>query len=318
MIGAEVHLRLGTRRSPLALAQSGQVARALEAARPGLAVELVPIETAGDRTTGDLAKLGGKGLFTAELEQGLLDGSLDFAVHSLKDLPVALPEGLVIAAYPRRADGRDAMISEVSADLAGLPKGAELLTGSLRRRAQILALRPDLHVEPIRGNVDTRIRKWRERGAAGVILAASGLARLTIDRPELAELPIHLLSPTEMVPAPGQGILALEVRAAGPAHEICALLDHPGSRREAQAERAVVAAFGGDCTLPLAAFAEGGASAVGLVHLAVFLGTPDGLRTLRHEATGSDPQALALSCVESLRAAGADEILAAIRSAASG
>ncbi len=311
---ADLRLQLGTRRSPLALAQSGQVARALEAARPGLVVELVPIETAGDRTAGDLAKLGGKGLFTAELEQGLLAGSLDFAVHSLKDLPVALPEGLEIAAYPARADGRDAMISELSADLAGLPEGAELLTGSLRRRAQILALRPDLHVEPIRGNVDTRIRKWRERGAAGVILAASGLARLTIDRPELADLPIHLLATTEMVPAPGQGILALEVRSGSVAHEICALLDHAGSRREAQAERAVVAAFGGDCTLPLAAFAQLGAE--GFLHIAVFLGTPDGSRNLRHEATGNDPQALAAVCVEALRAAGAEEILAAIHSAA--
>lgn len=311
---SQLRLRLGTRRSPLALAQSGQVARALEAARPGLAVELVPIETAGDRTPGDLAKFGGKGLFTEELEQGLLDGTLDFAVHSLKDLPVALPESLAIAAYPRRADGRDALISEISADLAGLPGGAELLTGSLRRRAQILSLRPDLRVEPIRGNVDTRIRKWRERGAAGVVLAASGLARLTIDRPELADLPIHLLSTTEMVPAPGQGILALEVRAGSSAHEICALLDHPASRREAEAERAVVAAFGGDCTLPLAAYAHEDAENPGLLHLAVFLGTPDGRKTARREGSGTDPLALAASLVEALRAAGADEILAAIRS----
>ncbi len=309
-----VRLRLGTRQSPLALAQSGQVARALEAARPGLTVELVPIVTAGDRTAGDLSKLGGKGMFTAELEQGLLAGSLDFAVHSLKDLPVALPEGLAIAAYPRRANGSDAMISEVSRTLAGLPTGAEVLTGSLRRRAQILALRPDLRVEPIRGNVDTRIRKWRDRGAAGVILAASGLERLTIERPELAELPIHLLPTHEMIPAPGQGILALEVRAGGTAHEICTLLDHTDSRRQALAERAVVAAFGGDCTLPLAAFAEL-LAAGGDFRLTVFLGTPDGVRTLRHEATGSDPLALAAAAVATLREKGAEEILAAIRGA---
>ena len=312
----DVRLRLGTRRSPLALAQSGQVARALEAAQPGLAVELVPIETAGDRTVGDLAKFGGKGLFTAELEQGLLSGALDFAVHSLKDLPVALPEGLAIAAYPQRADARDALVSEISADLAGLPPDAELLTGSLRRRAQILAQRPDLRVEPIRGNVDTRIRKWRERGAAGVILAASGLARLAIDRPELHRLPIHPLSPAEMLPAPGQGILALEAREGSAAHEICARLDHPGSRREAVAERAVVAAFGGDCTLPLAAYARQDAAEDGLLHLAVFLGTPDGRASARIERRGTDPRALAASCVEALRAQGAEEILAAIRSAA--
>ncbi len=310
----DLHLRLGTRRSPLALAQSGQVARALEAACPGLTVELVPIETTGDRTAGDLAKVGGKGLFTAELEQGLLTDTLDFAVHSLKDLPVALPQGLEIAAFPQRVDGRDALISELSADLAGLPLGAELLTGSLRRRAQILALRPDLRVEAIRGNVDTRIAKWRARGSAGVILAASGLERLTLDRPELGALPIHLLSTAEMVPAPGQGILVLEVRTGSRAHEICALLDHPGSRREALSERAVVAAFGGDCTLPLAAFARSSGSAPKL-HLALFLGTPDGLRSVRHEEAGDEPHALAAACVETLRAAGADEILTAIRAA---
>ncbi len=304
-------LRLGTRRSPLALAQSGQVARALEAAVPGVAVELIPIETAGDRTPGDLAKFGGKGLFTAELEQGLLAGSLDFAVHSLKDLPVALPEGLAVAAYPERADARDAMISDVSSDLAGLQAGAVLLTGSLRRRAQILALRPDLVVEAIRGNVDTRIRKWKESGAAGVILAASGLARLAVERPELRELPIHLLSPAEMVPAPGQGILALEAKVGGPAFEICARLDHAPSRQAAEIERAVVAAFGGDCTLPLAAYAS---IPEGSLRLSLFLGTTDGRRTARHEAVGSDPNGIAEEGVAALRQRGAEAILATIRS----
>ena len=312
MSGADaLRLRLGTRRSPLALAQSGQVARALEAARPGLSVESVPIETAGDRTAGDLAKVGGKGLFTAELEQGLLAGSLDFAVHSLKDLPVALPAGLAVAAYPRRADARAALVSEVAADLAGLPAGSVLLTGSLRRRAQILALRPDLIVEPLRGNVDTRLRKWRERGAAGVILAAAGLARLALDRPELDGLPSHPLAPEEMLPAPGQGILALESREEGVAHEVCALLDDPAGRRAARAERAVVAAFGGDCTLPLAAYAR--EDGEGHLHLAVFLGTPDGRRSARTERRGTDPEALAAECVAALRADGADEILAALR-----
>src|SRR5947209_15253632 len=168
---AIVRLHLGTRRSPLALAQSGMVARSLEAAHPGLAVELVPIVTTGDVTEGDLARFGGKGLFTEELERGLLDGSLDLAVHSPKDLPVALPEGLAVAAHPERADARDVLVSEDAEGIDGLPEGAIVLTGALRRRAQLLMRRPDLRVEPIRGNVDTRLRKWRESGAGGVILA---------------------------------------------------------------------------------------------------------------------------------------------------
>jgi hydroxymethylbilane synthase len=135
------------------------MARALEAANPGLTVEMVPMVTTGDVATGDLALIGGKGLFTQELESGLLDGSLDLAVHSLKDLPVTLPAGLVVAAYPERADPRDVLVSELAEDLDGLPEGAVVLTGALRRRAQILMRRPDLRVEPLRGNVDTRIRK---------------------------------------------------------------------------------------------------------------------------------------------------------------
>ena len=147
-------LRLGTRRSALALAQSRWVAERLARAA-GVEVELVPITTRGDRTPGDLAAAGGKGLFTAELEAGLLAGDLDLAVHSLKDLPVALPAGLVLAAFPERADPRDALVSAAASSLEALPAGAVLLTGSLRRRAQLLALRPDFEVRPVRGNVDT-------------------------------------------------------------------------------------------------------------------------------------------------------------------
>src|SRR5436309_4255659 len=201
-------LRLGTRRSALAMAQSGMVARDLEAEHPGLDVELVPIVTTGDVVTGDLALFGGKGLFTRELESGLLDGSLDLAVHSLKDLPVTLPDGLAVAAHPRRNDCRDVLVSEDAEDLDGLPEGAIVLTGALRRRAQLLMRRPDLRVEPIRGNVDTRLRKWRESGAGGVILAGAGLHRLA-----LHHLPVHPIPPEVLLPAPGQGTLALEVLA---------------------------------------------------------------------------------------------------------
>lgn len=299
-------LRLGTRRSALALAQSGMVARELESRHPGLRVELVPIVTTGDVIPGDLAKHGGKGLFTQELETGLLDGSLDFAVHSLKDLPVRLPEGLAVAAYPERADPRDVLVSELAGSLDDLPEGAVVLTGALRRRAQILLRRPDLRVEPLRGNVDTRLRKWRESGASGVILAGAGLARLG-----LRDLPAHPIPPDVLIPAPGQGTLALEVRFGTRAEDLCRILDHSPSARAAEAERRVVAAFGADCTLPLAAWARPDGD--GALWLTALLATPDGLHAARGEATGSDPKEVADACVAALRSQGADEVLARIR-----
>lgn len=300
-----LRLRLGTRRSALALAQSGMMARALEAAHPGLAVELVPMVTTGDVVTGDLAEVGGKGLFTMELEKGLLDGSLDLAVHSMKDLPVALPGGLVVAAHPERADPRDVLVSEQAADLDGLPEGAVVLTGSLRRRAQILLRRPDLRVEPIRGNVDTRIRKWRDQNAGGVILAAAGLKRLSLEG-----LPAHPLATDVLLPAPCQGTLALEVKAGGPAEELCRALDHHPTRLAAEAERRVVAAFGGDCTLPLAAWArfEGDR-----LRLTALLATPDGRHAARGEAVGATPAEVADACVAAMREGGADGVLARLR-----
>jgi hydroxymethylbilane synthase len=302
----EAVLRLGTRRSPLALAQSGMVARALEAAHPGLAVELVPIVTTGDVTEGDLARFGGKGLFTQELERGLLDGSLDLAVHSLKDLPVALPAGLAVAACPERADARDVLVSEVAAGIDELPAGAIVLTGALRRRAQLLIRRPDLRVEPLRGNVDTRLRKWRESGAGGVILAGAGLHRLA-----LHDLPAHPIPPEVLLPAPGQGTLALEVRAGSPAAGLCRALDHPDTARAADAERRVVVAFGGDCTLPLAAWAR--ADGDGQIRLTALLATVDGRHVARGEAVAATPEEVAAACMAALREDGADEVLARIR-----
>lgn len=298
-------LRLGTRRSALALAQSGMMARALEERHPGLTVELIPMVTTGDVVKGDLAEVGGKGLFTQELESGLLDGSLDLAVHSMKDLPVSLPSGLAVAAHPERADPRDALVSEAAEDLDGLPEGAVVLTGALRRRAQILLHRPDLLVEPIRGNVDTRLRKWKERNAGGVILAAAGLTRLG-----LTGLPAHPVSPDVLIPAPCQGILALEVRAGSQAEELIRALDHPATALAARAERLVVAAFGGDCTLPLAAWARADGNGLRLTAL---LATPDGTLAARGEASGTDPDEIAAACVRAMREDGADEVLARIR-----
>jgi hydroxymethylbilane synthase len=301
-------LRLGTRRSALALAQSGMIARALEARHPGLAVELVGIVTTGDVVTGDLAKVGGKGLFTQELERGLLDGSLDLAVHSLKDLPVRLPDGLIVAAHPERADPRDVLVSDAAADLDGLPEGSVVLTGALRRRAQILLRRPDLRVEPIRGNVDTRLRKWKESGAGGVILAEAGLRRLGLEG-----LPAHPIATDVLLPAPCQGTLALETREGGPAESLCVVLDHAPTARAAAAERRVVAAFGGDCTLPLAAWARPDGADDGALRLTALLATPDGRHSARGEAVGPNPVEVADACVAVLREAGADEVLERIR-----
>jgi hydroxymethylbilane synthase len=316
--GTATPLRLGTRGSALALAQSGQVARALEAAHPGLRVELVPIVTRGDRTAGDLAAFGGKGLFTEELERGLLDGALDLAVHSLKDLPVTLPGELTIAAYPRRADPRDVLVSEIAATLDGLPQAAEVLTGSLRRRALILLRRPDLRVTGLRGNVDTRLRRWRASGAGALVLAAAGLARL--GRLDGGEVPAHPLAPEVLLPAPGQGTLALEVRRGAPAEALCSSLDDPPTAATALAERRVVAAFGGDCTLPLAAWARWEPAAGGddgaRLRLTAILASPDGRSAARGEAAGTEPATVAAACIAALHADGAGEVLARVRGGA--
>jgi hydroxymethylbilane synthase len=309
-------LRLGTRRSQLALTQSGMIARELERRLgDGTRVELVPIVTSGDVYRGDLAEVGGKGLFTLELENGLRDGSIDLAVHSLKDLPVELPPELAVAAFPERADPRDALISDDGDDLDALPAGAVVLTGSLRRRSQVLARRPDLEVRAIRGNVDTRIEKWRALGVpGGVLLAQAGLDRLG-DRLEARRgggLPIHPLPPEQLLPAPGQGILAVETRAGSEAEARCRVLEHADSARAARAERRVVAVFGGDCTLPLAAWARPAEGGGGELVVSGLLATPDGERIARGEGRHADPEAAADACIAAMREHGADEVLARI------
>jgi hydroxymethylbilane synthase len=299
--------RLGTRRSPLALAQARQVRAALQELHADLTVELVPITTAGDRLRGSLADRGGKGLFTVELEEALGSGRLDLAVHSLKDLPERLPPGLKIAAFPERADPRDVLITTAACGLAELPAGSVVLTGALRRQAQLLHLRPDLRVEPVRGNVETRLRRWRESGAAAIVLAAAGLDRLG-----LGEVPAQPFDPQDFVPAPGQGTLAVQVRAGSAAEVYCRGLDHPPTARAAAAERGVVGALGGDCALPLAAWARPAGSGAAL-RLTGLVATPDGRRLARAEVEGLDPAALAGDCAAALRAEGADEILRAAR-----
>ena len=246
-------LRVGTRASALARAQSGQVVHALERLHPALAVELVLIRTSGDRLSqGSLAPAGGKGLFVKELEEALADGRIDCAVHSLKDVPAALAPGLAIGAVPPRADARDVLVGGHGGGLAGLAQGARVGTASVRRRAQLLARRRDLVVVFLRGNVDTRLAKWRAGEVDALVLAAAGLERLGVEEPAATPLDPH-----ELLPAVGQGALALECREADQAtRALLAAVNDADSAVAVAAERAFLIAIGGDCNTPLAAHAR--------------------------------------------------------------
>lgn len=284
-------LKLGTRGSLLARAQSQMVADQLSAAT-GWPVELVILTTRGDLDQQrPLAALGGKGLFTFELEEGLRDGSLDLAVHSLKDLPTEDAEGLTLGAIPEREDPRDVI---VGAPLAALPAGARLGTGSLRRRVQALALRPDLRVGDIRGNVETRLRKRDEGQFDATILAAAGLNRLGILRADGHPIPV-----AEMVPAVGQGALAVQCRAGDPVVlGLLAQIDHAPTRAAVGVERAFLQSFGGGCNTPAAchAWSAGGE----LRAMAVAPDPAGGLR--RAEGSGLDGPALGRRLAAELRA----------------
>jgi hydroxymethylbilane synthase len=243
-------LRLGTRRSALALAQSGQTARAVTEAT-GRAVELVEITTYGDVSPSALTQIGGTGVFVNTLRDALLDGGIDFAVHSLKDLPTAAPVGLALAAVPERADARDVLVARDGCKLADLPPGARVGTGSPRRAAQLRLLRRDLEIVAIRGNVDTRIGFVATGGLDAVVLAYAGLNRLG----RIAEA-TDVFEPHAMVPAPGQGALAVECLAAD--EQLVAqlgLLDHAATRAAVTAERSLLATLEAGCSAPVGAFA---------------------------------------------------------------
>lgn len=246
-------MRLGTRASALARAQTGQVRQRLEELHPGLEIETVLIRTSGDRVSqGSLAAVGGKGLFVKELEEALATSRIDCAVHSMKDVPAALGPGLAIGAIPARADARDVLVGGGAGGLAGLAPGARIGTASVRRRAQLLAQRRDLEIVFLRGNVDTRLGKWRAGEVDALVLAAAGLARLGIDEPA-----VRPLDPDVLLPAVGQGALALECRAGDDATRtlLGAVADRDAADAVA-AERAFLVAIGGDCNTPLAAHAR--------------------------------------------------------------
>ncbi len=240
-----------TRRSALALAQSRAFVRALEAVVPDLHVDELQVVTEGDRIQDrPLYEVGGKGLFVKEIEEALLEGRADFAVHSLKDLPAGLPPGLVIACFPPREAPTDALVSKKFTSLSLLPRGATMGTSSLRRAHQVRALRPDLRIEPLRGNVDTRLGRVDNGDLDAILLAEAGLRRLG-----LSHRVTERLTPHRFVPAIGQGCLAIEAREGSPAAQMLARLDDLLTRRAVLCERAVQATFGGDCRTPLGAHA---------------------------------------------------------------
>jgi hydroxymethylbilane synthase len=301
-------LTIATRRSRLALWQAEHVKARLEACHPGLEVALLALSTRGDELLEErLDKVGGKGLFVKELEHALAEGRADLAVHSMKDVPVELPPGFVLAAITEREDPRDALVSAGYASLAELPAGAVVGTSSLRRQAQIAERHPGLEIRPLRGNLDTRLAKLDRGEYAAIVLAAAGLKRLG-----LAERIRCLLTTEESLPAAGQAALGIECLAdRGDVLEFVAPLGDAGSAACVRAERAVNRSLGGNCAVPLGAFAE--ASAAGL-RLRALVASPDGRRIARAEAQGAaaDPEALGERVAAQLRAQGAEEILRAL------
>jgi hydroxymethylbilane synthase len=278
----------------------------LRLAHPTVAFEERIIQTQGDRVRGrPLPEIGGKGLFTRELEEALLSEALDAAVHSLKDLPTSLPSGLDILAVQKRAQPFDAVVSREGRRLLDLPSGARVGTSSLRRAAQVRAARPDVRVEPARGNLDTRIRKLRAGTWDAIVVAAAGLARLgRLD--EAAEL----LSPDVMLPAVGQGAVAVEGRADdGQAVSLLAPLDDADTASAVLAERSFLRALGGGCHVPIAAYAEAADAARGTLTLHGMVASPDGERLLRAHLTGADPTSLGEALASRLLAMGAAELL---------
>jgi hydroxymethylbilane synthase len=278
-----MRLTLGTRRSALALAQSRAFAAALKAKTPGLEIDELLVVTSGDQTQDkSLQDIGGKGLFIKELEEALLDGRAHFAVHSIKDVPAELAPGLALACVPKREDPRDVIVTRDGRKLAELPAGARVGTSSLRRAVAILAARPDLKAEPVRGNVDTRLRKVQDGSYDAVVLALAGLKRLGWEDRATEILPAEV-----SLPAIGQGALGIECRSGDvETQKVLAAMSDPETSICVAAERAVMAAVEGSCRLPVAAYAirEGGS-----LWLRGMLADPDGSNLRRGERRASFP-----------------------------
>ena len=298
-------LRIATRKSPLALWQSEHVADLLRSAHPGLRIELVPMSTRGDEVLDrSLAAIGGKGLFLKELELAMLRGDADCAVHSLKDVPMEVDAPFALPAFLERADHADAFISNQFAAFAALPPGACVGTSSLRRQAQLRALRPDLEIRDLRGNVNTRLAKLDAGEYDAIILACAGLERLGLGERIRARL-----DAPAWLPAPAQGVIAIECRGDdATVMDLCRALDHAPTRTCASAERALNLALHGSCHVPVAAFAQLDGDAL---RLQALVGSASDGRAVRAEAVGSaaDPDVLGRDVAERLLAGGAAEFL---------
>jgi hydroxymethylbilane synthase len=302
-------LIIASRESRLAMWQAENVRARLLELYPHSTVEILGMTTRGDQILDrTLSKVGGKGLFVKELEVAMEEGRADLAVHSLKDVPMELPEGFALAAVLEREDPRDAFVSNDYASLADLPAGAVVGTSSLRRQALISARFPHLVIQPLRGNLDTRLGKLDRGDYAAIILAAAGLKRLG-----LASRIRAFIEPEDSLPAPGQGAMAIEISAARPElMDLLAPLNHTDTERAVRAERQLSRSFGGSCQVPLAAFAT---VAQGALQLRAMVATPDGKRIARAEVQGAAdaPEALGMQVARELEAQDANAILAACK-----
>jgi hydroxymethylbilane synthase len=302
-------LRIATRKSQLAMWQAAHVATLLRQAHSGLEVELVPIVTQGDRIQDrPLAAIGGKGLFIKELELALEEQRADMAVHSMKDLPGDLPNGLVIAAVLKRADPHDALVAAKAAGLDDLPRGARVGTSSLRRQAQLLAARPDLRIESLRGNVDSRLRRFDAGELDAIVLACAGLIRLGLESRIAARIDSKVC-----LPAVAQGVIGIECRGSDQrVLQLLSVLEHTATRTVMDAERAFAHRLGGSCQSPIAAHARLEGDTL-LLHGLV--AEPDGSRLLRDSQSGSvgQPAALGALLAERMLAAGAGPLLERLR-----
>lgn len=306
---------VGTRESNLARTQTEQVIERLRELSIMLGTPC-HFETRFIRTKGDqilnvtLSKVGGKGLFVKEIEQALLDGEIDLAVHSMKDLPFELPEGLTIGAVPKREDVRDVLISRNHLSLDQLPAGAVVGTSSLRREAQLRHLRPDLVVRPLRGNIDTRLRKLEEGEVDAILLAAAGLVRMG-----WSERITQYLEPDHMIPAVGQGALAVECREGDTfIRHLLSHLQHEETAHAVRAERAFLGALEGSCQVPIGAWATRVKTGEEMQWLLTgMIGSPDGSRIIRMQQAGKDPDSVGIELAQAMLDHGADEILTRVR-----
>ncbi|HEU4416282.1 MAG TPA: hydroxymethylbilane synthase [Candidatus Angelobacter sp.] len=297
-------LRIGSRGSQLALWQANHVAALLRG--QGHAVEIEVIKTTGDKITDvALAKVGTKGMFTKEIEEALAENRVDLAVHSLKDVPTELAPEFELSAIMKREDPRDAFISVKYSGLEELPHGARVGTSSLRRQCQLKAVRPDLEIFPLRGNVDTRLRKLESGDYDAIILAAAGVHRLGLDK--------HLrsrIAPEVMCPAVGQGALAIESRRADhQTRNALAFLNHPDTRDAIECERALLGSLGGGCQVPIGAYAVKHGNGL---RLRAMVGRPDGSEILREQADGDSGESLGREVAQTLLRRGGDQILAEV------